>query len=66
MENILYFDTDSIFSKKEIINTDFIRIGNDLGEWSLESDEIKDAIFLSPKVYAYKKSNGEEVRKCAE
>jgi hypothetical protein len=63
-ENILYFDTDSIFSLKPIKEDFTIQIGKELGNWSLEEDNIKEAIFLCPKVYAYKTNDNKEILKC--
>ena len=45
-EHIYYCDTDSIITDKKI-NT-----GKDIGELKLE-DEIKEGVFLMPKVYGY-------------
>jgi hypothetical protein len=60
----LYFDTDSIFSLKPIKEDFTIQIGKELGNWSLEEDNIKEAIFLCPKVYAYKTNDNKEILKC--
>ena len=61
MENVYYFDTDSIFTRKKLHPK---YIGNQLGDWKCETDEIVEAYFFNPKVYAYKTQSGEMVMKC--
>ncbi len=48
-DNVLYFDTDSIFTKFEMSS---YLIGDELGSWKCEHDNILEAYFLAPKVYA--------------
>lgn len=60
-ENVYYFDTDSIFTSKKMSNN---MIGEDLGRWSIEHDEIVEAYFINSKVYAFKMKNGEISLKC--
>lgn len=48
-DNVLYFDTDSIFSVNEISEA---FIGDNLGCWKCEENNIIEAYFLAPKVYA--------------
>lgn len=62
LENVYYFDTDSIFTTKPIKNSNLLR--NELGGWSCEEDNIVEAYFLNPKVYYYKTDDGKEVYKC--
>lgn len=60
-ENIYYFDTDSIFTSKQM-SSEFI--GDDLGKWSLEHDRIKEAYFVNSKVYAFKTFDDSISLKC--
>ncbi len=53
-ENIYYCDTDSIVTSKKIKNSDKI------GELKLEA-EIKEGVFLMPKVYGYIDKKGNEI-----
>lgn len=41
-ENIFYFDTDSIFTNKPL---DDRFLGNALGQWKCEEDDIVEAFF---------------------
>lgn len=59
-ENVYYFDTDSIFTTKKMTPEN---IGEDLGKWSLEHNEIVEAYFVNSKVYAFKTKN-ETLYKC--
>jgi len=61
MESIYYFDTDSIFTSNILPNT---MIGEELGQWKCEYDDIIEAYFFNPKVYAFKRANGEKIMKC--
>lgn len=54
-DSVYYCDTDSIFTEK-IYDT-----GNNLGELKLES-QINEAVFLSAKLYAFKNSDGENIK----
>ena len=56
-ENIFYTDTDSIFSSVPL--DDSIVSDTFLGKFKFEGI-IKEAIFLGPKMYAYKKDSGIE------
>lgn len=62
MENIYYFDTDSIFTTNPIKNKEMIK--NELGCWKMEENNIIKACFLNPKVYMYKTNNNKEEYKC--
>ena len=53
-ENVLYCDTDSIFSTKKM--SESLIHSTELGKWKLE-DEIKRALFLAPKMYCYETLN---------
>ena len=55
-ENIFYCDTDSIICSKKLKTSD------EIGELKLEA-EIKEGIFLMPKVYGYIDKKGNEVVK---
>jgi hypothetical protein len=61
-EHIYYFDTDSIFTSQPI--TDKRMVGVDLGQWKCEENNIIDAYFLAPKVYAYFTKDGKEDLHC--
>lgn len=61
-DNIYYFDTDSIFTSQPI--TDKRMVGVDLGQWKCEENNIIDAYFLAPKVYAYFTKDGKEDLHC--
>ena len=60
-ENIFYFDTDSIFTNKPLRS---FLIGDSLGKWKIEEDNIIEAYFLAPKVYSYRTKNGKEDLHC--
>ena len=62
LENIYYFDTDSIFTTKPIQNKLFLK--DRLGDWKIEENNIIEAYFLNPKVYMYKTKDGKETFKC--
>lgn len=61
MESIYYFDTDSIFTNRKL---DEKMIGDELGQWKCEYDDIIEAYFFNPKVYAFKRNNGSIIMKC--
>lgn len=61
LDNVYYFDTDSIFSSKPLPST---MVGDQLGKWKLECDNIVEALFLAPKVYAYRVKGEEWKKKC--
>lgn len=54
-DHIFYFDTDSIFTNKPL---DKRFLGNALGQWKCEENDISEAFFLAPKVYAFKTKSG--------
>ena len=56
---IYYTDTDSIVTNKALPDK---LVGNKLGQLKLEY-KIADAVFLAPKVYGFKTSEGQEVIK---
>lgn len=61
MENIIYCDTDSIFSLRKM---DESLIDNyALGKWKLE-DNVTRGFFLAPKMYCYENDKGEFNGKC--
>ncbi len=61
LENVYYFDTDSVFTTKKMsVNM----LGDELGLWNLEHNNIIEAYFLNPKVYAFKREDGKIVMKC--
>lgn len=53
---VLYFDTDSIFFKGADDFEQFIDVGDNLGQWSIESDH-KEIEFYVPKRYIYKEED---------
>jgi hypothetical protein len=57
---LYYFDTDSIFIDKPLPDH---MVGKEIGKWKLES-QIKEAVFIAPKVYGYIDIDGNEVVKC--
>lgn len=59
--NILYFDTDSIFTTFEM--SPYL-IGDELGSWKCEHDNILEAYFLAPKVYACKLLDNQYILHC--
>jgi hypothetical protein len=59
LDNILYTDTDSIFSTQALPNE---YLGNKLGQMKLESVSNK-AIFIAPKVYGLSLIDGTEIVK---
>ena len=61
-ENIYYFDTDSIFTSKPMTGKGCV--GSELGQWKCEENNIIDAYFLAPKVYAYFTKDGKEDLHC--
>jgi hypothetical protein len=60
-ENIYYFDTDSIFSSIPLPKQ---FLGSQLGRWKCEEDNIIEAFFLAPKVYAFKTNSNSIVLHC--
>lgn len=60
-DNIYYYDTDSIFTSKKLSGD---LVGLELGYWKCEDDNIIDAYFLAPKVYAFLTKNGKEELHC--
>ena len=67
-ENILYFDTDSIFclyneETKRILETE-INLNDELGGWSIEEDPhtLVRAQFTAPKRYKLEVKDGDEVK----
>jgi hypothetical protein len=61
LENIYYFDTDSIFSSAELPKN---LLGDNLGQWKCEEEDIVDALFIAPKVYCFRTLYGKEVLHC--
>ena len=59
--NVLYFDTDSIFSTNSISSS---FQGDSLGDWKCEEDNIEEAYFLAPKVYACRLPNSKYILHC--
>ena len=61
-EDFLYCDTDSIIMRKNGAFPD-IKIGNDLGTWSIEQDGV-DANIVGPKTYQELTRDGKVITKC--
>jgi len=61
MENVFYFDTDSIFTQKPLHEK---YVGNALGNWKCEHNDIIEAYFFNPKVYGFKTMKNEIIMKC--
>ena len=57
--NIYYTDTDSIVIDQELNPK---QVGNELGQFKLEHN-IRKAVFLAPKVYAFITEEGQVVMK---
>lgn len=62
LANVFYFDTDSLFTKSPIRQQ--MVIGDNLGQWKCEEDDIVEAYFLAPKVYACRRANGKFILHC--
>lgn len=58
IENIIMTDTDSVHS---LVELDFLKIGNELGQWKLEA-EAEEGIFIKKKTYAEKVKNNFEIK----
>jgi hypothetical protein len=59
-KDLYYSDTDSLVLSKRLPDN---LIGNELGDLKLEFDDVEYGVFITPKLYYMRNTNGVEVKK---